>query len=205
LKASVFAASICAFGLAAQAAPTGVPGTANPFYAGRHATGPTGANDDGSVPPRVPGTFPAGTVIGFKVSGGASYVSSCCDPLDGDGPFSMTSLDSATGIAGLDGGRPSSLVGVFLGNGVPRPPAPARLNFDPNSGGVDITFKQLSPALNQMFFIGDGLTGSGKGQRQRFTVPAGATRLFLAVDDGFGWYDNSGTITVKVIVLAPAP
>jgi hypothetical protein len=46
------------------------------------------------------------------------------------------------------------------------------------------SFAQLAPQLNQIFFIGDGLTGSGLGNIQRFLVPNQATRLFLGFADG---------------------
>ena len=64
----------------------------------------------------------------------------------------------------------------------------------------------LSPALKQVFFIGDGLTGTGTGTTQTFVVPAGATRLFLGVSDGVGWFNNSGAFNATVsISAAPAP
>ena len=53
-----------------------------------------------------------------------------------------------------------------------------------------------------MFFIGDGRTGTGSGQRQKFIVPKGATRLFLAVSDGSGWYNNSGEIDATITETA---
>ncbi len=49
-----------------------------------------------------------------------------------------------------------------------------------------------------MFFIGDGRTGTGAGAAQSFVVPAGATRLFLGVSDGFGWFNNSGSFAVTI-------
>jgi hypothetical protein len=60
----------------------------------------------------------------------------------------------------------------------------------------------LSSLLRQVFFIGDGLSGSGTGAVQRFVAPAGATRLFLADLDGLGQnYDNSGQFVVVVSSL----
>jgi hypothetical protein len=57
-----------------------------------------------------------------------------------------------------------------------------------------------------MFFVGDGLTGTGSGDTQIFHVPDTATRLFLGFSDRHastpdlpGWYgDNSGSITLTV-------
>jgi hypothetical protein len=53
--------------------------------------------------------------------------------------------------------------------------------------------------LNQVFFIGDGLTGNGTGTVQQFVIPAGATRLYLGSADGAGAnYNNSGSFSVSV-------
>ena len=44
------------------------------------------------------------------------------------------------------------LIGVFLGPTEPQPPAPSQLTF------ADGNFTTLHPALQQVFFIGDGKT-----------------------------------------------
>lgn len=46
---------------------------------------------------------------------------------------------------------------------------PPTLDF--NLIGTD--FLSLAPQLNQTFLIGDGLTGSGSGETQRFIIPDG--------------------------------
>jgi hypothetical protein len=56
----------------------------------------------------------------------------------------------------------------------------------------------LAPGLKQIFFIGDGLTGTGSGSIQTFHIPAGATRLFLGTMDSYGWSNNSGSFTVDL-------
>ena len=97
-----------------------------------------------------------------------------------------------------------ALVGVFLGPGLPTGnPAPGLLNFrDDGVGLVGTTvgthFVTLSPDLQQIFFIGDGLTGRGSGSVQTFIAPAGATRLYLGVADGTQWNDNGGAFDVCV-------
>jgi hypothetical protein len=53
----------------------------------------------------------------------------------------------------------------------------------------------LTPGLQQIFFIGDGSLGA-------ISVPTGATRLFLGTVDGFGWYNNTGTIDVTVNIAS---
>jgi hypothetical protein len=48
-------------------------------------------------------------------------------------------------------------------------------------------------------FIGDGLTGTGSGAVQQFTVPAGATRVALGSSDTAGGNNNnSGQFDVTV-------
>jgi hypothetical protein len=77
-------------------------------------------------------------------------------------------------------------------------------------------FAELAPALAQTFFIGDGRTGSGSGDIQRFLVPEGATRLFLGYADGLNlgrdgtvppccYGDNAGTITASFSVSGLPP
>jgi hypothetical protein len=80
----------------------------------------------------------------------------------------------------------NALVGVFLGDSEPSGTPPAGLRFyqTQNAQGVTRTdFTSLSPAIGQVFFIGDGLTGTGTGAVQAFQVPPGATRLFLGQAD----------------------
>jgi hypothetical protein len=73
-------------------------------------------------------------------------------------------------------------------------PAPAPLDVLCNW----TQFSSLAPQVKQVFFIGDGLTGTGSGAVQNFIVPTGATRLFLGPMDGFEWKGNTGSFTVTV-------
>lgn len=89
----------------------------------------------------------------------------------------------------------NALVGVFLGDQAPNrtgTPTPDR-SFATEGGR---NFAQLQPQLKQVFFIGDGVNSSGT--KQRFVVPPGATRLFLATWDFYEWNNNSGYRIVKV-------
>src|SRR5262249_43728926 len=53
------------------------------------------------------------------------------------------------------------------------------------------SFSVLAPMIQQVFFIGDGLTGTGAGSRQEFVISAGADTLYLGVFD-YGNYNNPG-------------
>jgi hypothetical protein len=111
-------------------------------------------------------------------------------------------MDSFGGISGMNlfESTPSDrrvmyLAGVFLTDAAPSTPAPASLDF--SSTALGRSFSQLSPLLQQTFYIGDGLTGEGSGDVQTFWVPDGATRLFLGIVDGAyfvggpDYYDNN--------------
>jgi hypothetical protein len=97
-----------------------------------------------------------------------------------------------------------AMVGMFLEDALPTP-APAALRFyvsDSSEGGVQTDFKALSPKIGQVFFIGDGLTGTGSGSIQVFTVPATATHLYLGYVDACSggpspscYSDNAGSLT----------
>ena len=104
-------------------------------------------------------------------------------------------------VFGLSGytGPYSGLVGVFLSDG-PLGPTPTALNFGTPEAR---SFSSLAPELQQVFFIGDGLTGVGTGDVQTFRTPTGATRLYLATYDSIS-FDNVGALSVEVNPV-PAP
>jgi hypothetical protein len=63
-------------------------------------------------------------------------------------------------------------------------------------------FSAITPLIGQIFYIGDGQNASGF---QQFIAPAGATRLFLGIPDGFGfdghpgaYDDNDGSYRVNI-------
>lgn len=89
----------------------------------------------------------------------------------------------------------NALVGLFMNDQAPnRTAAPtADRSFRTETGR---NFEQLNPQMKQIFFIGDGVNSSGT--KQRFVVPEGATRLFLATWDFYEWNNNSGYRIVKV-------
>jgi hypothetical protein len=125
---------------------------------------------------------------------------------DADGVGAGTSMSSNNGYGSLSGiAAPFAgyLIGVFVPAGGPSGAAPASLSF---TGTGQTSFPSLAPALDQVFFIGDGLTGDGTGSTQDFAVPAGAAMLYLGISDSCDNYsgppgcynDNSGTFTVTI-------
>lgn len=79
------------------------------------------------------------------------------------------------------------------------------------AGSIQDNFTDLFPVLNQMFFIGDGLTGQGTGATQQFHAPAGAVALYLGFPDAGSYHgdpgaygDNSGAVVMDVEVNALA-
>ena len=86
-------------------------------------------------------------------------------------------IASFNGIAGIDAPVIGYLAGVFLDSNEPTNPPPAALNFSV----IGMNFTTLLPQIGQVFFIGDGLTETGKVQE--FVVPPTATQLLLGLAD----------------------
>jgi hypothetical protein len=171
-----------------------VPGSSNPFLAGM----PEGSTDHGwdSVPAQSPVL-----VSGISITPGARYSFSATGAVHlGDGnaapPDGFAWYNNAhyasNGIGGYTAGPANALLGVFLSDSAPNTTA-APDSVDLYAGANSLT---TSPALKQIFFIGDGKTGNGA--TQSFVAPPGATRLFLATQDGFGWFNNGGSFNVTV-------
>ena len=184
-----------------------VPGTATPYLAGLpDGTQSTlGAPEPPDVAPNqspvlVPGLtwpMPPNRALSFRASGGVlHYNGSPVVPPDGTSGNIFGHWGGAEhGIA--DYRIPvNALVGLFLGADSPvATPAPARLDF---TSAASRDYPLLEPLLKQVFFIGDGLTSGGQPQLVR--PPTGATRLYLATVDSYGWWNNVGSITVSLNV-----
>jgi hypothetical protein len=177
-----------------------VPGTTDIWLAGQ----PSGStlmytNQTDTAPTDSPVEVPvvAGTTLTFSATGSTSYTGGICSAPSPDGGCLVTvSAGPANGISSVVV-LADALIGVFTGPGVPGGTAPAGLDFSTNT-----SFATLSPLVAQVFFIGDGVTGTGSGAVQQFVVPSGATRLFLASSDDLGAsYNNSGQFEVMVSVL----
>jgi hypothetical protein len=186
---------------AAFAATIVVPGTADLWLAGM----PNGST--ASLGDVAPDESPM-LVTGISITGGIHYTFSSSGTVSRGSPLPFFGPDGESGIddhwTGAENGIGNittpleSLIGVFLGPVAPNlNSAPAALDFTSASSRDYLT---LSPALQQPFFIGDGLTSLGAVQQ--IVAPAGATRLFLGTMDEYGWYNNEGSFTVQV---APEP
>jgi len=186
-----------------------VPATADPWLAGM-PNGSTASSFDMSPeysPTLVKNLqFKAGDSLQFAADGAASASHFISDYpaygpdgglLFGTESFWRHDQTEENGMSNI-WAPASSLVGVFLDNSSPdRFTPPAMLDFRPTgnvAGGVD--YELIRPSLRQMFFIGDGLNSDGT--RQEVVVPFGATRLYLAVMDGYNWTDNVGRFDVRV-------
>lgn len=173
-----------------------VPGTANLWLAGQlNGTTLLGDTAPAQSPVNAGVTFLAGSTVTFNAPLGSG------DFATPDGGASLTQT-AHFGLSGITANA-GALIGVFLNNSVPSDanPAPATLDF--GAGGLTRDFTSLSPALNQVFFIGDGKTSGNIVQQ--FTVPAGATRLFLGNLDSSNWNTNTGSILVNLTYTPDAP
>jgi hypothetical protein len=190
-------------GLAQDFGPVTVPGTAVIFdpddilsasqLAALRTAGPLAP-----VPAVKAMSFTAGPGQALTIS--ASGTVGCCsvanvgpDGYAGD-PVNIAGIGPISGFSSANG---LPLVGVFT-NGHPAGTAPADYVVDPSDPTI------APPDINQVFFIGDGLTGTGSGSKQVFKVPPDATQLWLGFVDGGGFQgppanygDNPGSPTVS--------
>jgi hypothetical protein len=172
-----------------------VAGDANVFGAGHAAPPEPGGGGAGTLPPMHAFAAEPGKLLIFSdVYGGVS----CCGDLQfagngadgsvhGSGTTDILSYGGISGVIADD--RTMFLVGVFTDGTEPSDPGPAILDFSPS--GLGTSFASLAPALDQVFFVGDGKTGTGSGELQQFHVPPTATRLYL----GFADAENFGNPT----------
>jgi hypothetical protein len=126
-------------------------------------------------------------------------------------PGVSTTITSYGGLSGISAnGQNMFLVGVFLDNTEPSGAGPAILSYGFGTpGGLSTTDTSFSPEINQVFFIGDGLSGTGSGQIQNFLVPDTADRLYLGFADSFDsvpsyYADNVGSLTATFSITGSA-
>lgn len=176
-----------------------VPGTSNPYLANAPDGTPASNGDYAPMqsPVLVTGVDLATTPwLSFSATGLVSHGSGPLFPPDGSNL--LFGRNAERGISGYAGSL-NELVGVFINStslGSIAPPAP--LDFT-KPGAKE--FVALSPLLHQVFFIGDG--ENSLGEVQRFIVPTGASHFYLATSDGYGWFNNKGSFSVKVHQIPP--
>ena len=144
----------------------------------------------------VTGSWSCGVSSLYGPDGSTTTV---CQPHNLDNPIGTFSGYDTTDFTG-------GLAGIFLEDGLPHS-APPPLRFyvsDASAGGIQTSFRSLSPQIGQIFFIGDGLTGTGTGATQMFAVPPTATHLYLGYVDSCdnsvpGCFSNNlGALTATV-------
>ncbi len=195
--------------LAAHADSFSVQGTSGIWLAGQpNGTTVTGYFGPDTAPANSPVfvSVTGGEILTFSASGSTSVDGSCFAGPDGGCYADLSSFSPAPASADFNGPA-DALIGVFVNAGA----GPIAINgsgvptgfvtgLDYQAGGnANEGLGAYSPALDQIFFIGDGLTGTGTGAVQQFTVPAGATGLFLGIGDSVGGsYNNEGSLSVDV-------
>lgn len=182
-----------------------VPGTANPWLAQCPDGTVAGAGYDvapNESPVELTGVSSNQmTVFTFSVTGGVSHDPG--KPLSG-GDGNVSFIWSRTpgpehGIGDITAPA-DALIAVFVDENVStNSPVPAPLDF---ASAEARDFLTLSPRLRQPFFIGDGRTTDGRSQQ--FIPPAGTTRLILGCMDSYGWFNNTGSFTVRISVIPSA-
>jgi hypothetical protein len=184
------------------------------IYAAGHSTLPANIYP-GTFPPSV--SFAAGPnqLLTFSsVSGVVGCNFAITNGPDGTCfPTVGTTVTSYGGLSGINSKLTNMfLVGVFLDNTEPSGSGPSVLSYDYGTpGSLNTSDPSFSPALDQVFFIGDGLTGTGSGQQQAFYLPASATRLSLGFADSFDsvpsyYADNVGSLTATfAFTTVPEP
>ncbi len=102
------------------------------------------------------GAYGAGAVVTFNSIGGHVNCCGSATPMTPpDGDSGSTNLNAVKGISGIAAPTTMFLTGVFTNGNPAALVPPASLNFNT----LTESFASLSPAMNQTFFIGDGLTG----------------------------------------------
>jgi hypothetical protein len=152
-------------------------------------------------------TVTGGATITFSDVSGIITVNNGGNHNDADGVGSgETFHNSAFGdFSGITSPTAGFIAGVFVPAGGPTGSAPSDLDF--TSGTA---FTSLSPSLDQVFFIGDGLTGDATGTTQTFYVPTGAGTLYLGLGDACSYNgpptgcfdDNSGSFSLTYDLVA---
>ncbi len=158
-----------------------ITGNSNIFRAPSSAS-----STDGFFPPSASFRAAAGRILTFAEVAGAVRIDAGTDnggqgASGPDGGTYQAPVNVATsgGLSGFKASSTGALVGVFLAGNAAPSVTPPTLDF---SAANATNFRELSPVVGQVFFIGDGLAADGTAQK--FNVPATASNLFLGIADG---------------------
>jgi len=201
--AMVLSTGVLSLPAVAVIGPVEVPGTADLWLAGMPDGSTASIND--SAPAQSPVLVTIGPqVVGFSFDAVGSTHHGPGILRDAEGlpdPFILSHAPGAeNGISDVTA-PVSALMGVFLDDDQPDgTPAPVALSF---ATEAERDFLTLSPALKQVFFIGDGRNSAL--DLQLFEVPAGASRLFLGTMDGYEWNNNAGSLSVTLYPVITDP
>ena len=207
LRHLLLAAGIACGATAASAVPFEVFGTDAVYGPG------LAGNGSSTAPQSFSFTAGAGQTLIFSDVTGAT---GCCGGTVGntgpDGGSGTTNISALNGISGIVAPRLLFLAGVFVdSSNPPADPAPGGYNYDTSANPFisDATFAGIG--LNRVFFIGDGLTGTGSGTVQVFEIPEFADTLLLGFVDGWSFSgtpsyygDNPGSVTGAFTINTPA-
>ncbi|HEX8916732.1 MAG TPA: Tad domain-containing protein [Humisphaera sp.] len=184
-----------------------VSGQSDPWLAGMPAGSTASYND--TAPAQSPQAIPlpagsTGYLTFTSVTGAVDHGTS-----GATGPEGKLSQDYTHGADSPGGPTPAAengigditapiggLIGVFLDDNAPNTTAAPSTSRDYSTSASRDLNAYTDLQLKQPFYIGDGQTGSGTVQQ--FTVPAGATRLFLGPMDGHEWSNNTGSFSVTI-------
>lgn len=192
----------------AQNGSTYVKATANIFGYGLSTPQP-GGGGGGTLANVIALNAGTGRVAAFSAGGMAGWGGALVNGPDGGNFSSTTNIGAVGPISGYNGPLSGQLVGVFIEAGdISALSAPGGMSY-PDLASYSAA--DYSPSLRQVFFVGDGLTGTGSGATQAFYVPDGAAYLVLGIADAWGfnadagYYDDNvgGYETSYVIVPTP--
>lgn len=196
-----------------QSSSLSVQATQNPYLAGMPpgTTNLSGDDFSNSAPcqvvaiPVTPGTYLTFTNVtgstnvlpGYVANGGPAGLSSYAVHHGQNYNQSIDFSGPENGIA--DAIMPESAVmGLFLDDNAPNTTAAPSSVVDWTNPAVSNQDTYTNLELKAPFMIGDGTTSGGV--TQRFLVPPGATRFYIAIWDGIAYYNNTGSFSATVTV-----
>jgi hypothetical protein len=212
MRTSFIAGTVGLFAVASaahgQAGNTFVDAQSNIFGYGLTAPAP-GGGGGGVVAISLALNAGTGRTATFFARGTSGWAGSPVNGPDGGSFSGSTNIPSVGPISGFNAPLSGHLLGLFIEAGdISALSAPGAASY-PDLASFGQT--NYSPLLRQVFFIGDGLTGTNSGTTQTFDVPDGAGFLVFGIADAFGfnaaagyYADNVGGFDVDYAVV-PAP